>query len=183
MLAGTAVSERDERRCERQGLSEGVTYHFRLVSANASGADEGEDHVLARPIDGESATAATTSATVHATIDPSGVATTCEVQYATEAAFLAAGYAGAASVPCASEVGWEAGDAASGDARGPAVDTTYHYRFIASSGAGVETGEDRTFATFGFSAFSFGPVDEEGHAYTQAGGHPYELRDTFALNT
>lgn len=167
------------------GLTEGVTYHFRLVAANSRGTDRGEDHVFGTPaIDNESATASTTSATVHATIDPSGVATTCEAQYVTEAAFQTAGYADASSAPCANEVGWEAGErSAAAMLTGLQLDTTYHYRFIASNGAGVATGEDHTFATFGFSTFSFGPVDQEGHAYAQAGGHPYELQDTFALNT
>ena len=167
------------------GLSEGVTYHFRLVATNANGADEGEDHVFGPPvIDSESATALTTNATAHAKIDPSGVATTCEVQYVTDAAFQAAGYAGASSAPCTNEVGWEAGERSSAATlAGLQLDTTYHYRFIASSGAGVATGEDHTFATFGFSSFAFAPVDQEGHAYTQAGGHPYELQDTFTLNT
>jgi len=32
-------------------------------------------------------------------------------------------------------------------------------------------------------SFSLRPVDQAGDAYTQAGGHPYELEDSFTLNT
>jgi len=167
------------------GLAEGVTYHFRLVASNANGTDQGEDHVFGPPaIDSESATAATTTATIRAQIDPSGVPTTCEVQYVDETEFQADGYGDAASAWCANEVGWEAGErSAVATLTGLQLDTTYHYRFIATSGAGVATGEDHTFATFGVASFSFAPLDEEGHDYTQAGGHPYELQDSFTLNT
>ncbi len=137
------------------GLSEGVTYHFRLVSANANGADEGEDHVFGPPaIDGESATAATTTPppTRRSTLPASPRRARCSMppkrrsrQPATPARRVRR-----------ARTKWDgkrANAAVAATLAGLQLDTTYHYRFIASSGAGVATGEDRTFATFGFSAF------------------------------
>lgn len=161
------------------GLTPEAVYHFRLVAANANGVpDYGEDHVFGPPtIDSEAASAVVGNATVRAQIDPEGVETTCEVQYVDEAEFQASGYAEASSVPCAAEVGWEAGErSASATLGGLALDTTYHYRFVATNGVGMATGADETFVTFGLESFTFGVSS------AQAGAHP-DLTDSFALNT
>jgi hypothetical protein len=172
------------------GLLPDTLYHFRVEAANADAVhNHGEDETfttLGPPaVLTESATAGVTSATLRAQINPFGFGTTCEAQYVDEAGFDSSGYANAATVPCVPEdLGFAIGArTAIAALNGLQLGTTYHYRFIASSGAGVAMGEDRTFATFGVTAFSFEPADQEGHAYAQAGGHPYALTDSFALST
>ena len=59
---------------------------------------------------------------------------------------------------------------------------TYHYRFVASNKVGSTNGADHTFASFAIQSFTFETLDAEGHPYTQAGGHPYVLRTSFALS-
>jgi hypothetical protein len=171
-----------------------ATYHFRVRAANADvdgGANEGEDATFETPgapaIAGELATAATTSATLHARIDPSGFDTTCAVQYVEAAVFAGSGYADADTVTCEpAELGTSfAAQHVSASLSGLRVDTSYHYRFIATSTSmgAPSVGADQTFNTFGISSFSMALEDGEGHSYTQAGGHPYELVTSFALNT
>jgi hypothetical protein len=171
-----------------------TTYHFRVRAANADvdgGANEGEDATLrtrgAPAIGGELATAATTSATLRAEIDPSGFDTTCEAQYVETAVFARSGYADADTVDCAPAdlgAGFDEEDA-SASLSGLRVDTSYHYRFIATSASASATsvGADQTFTTFGIGSFSVALQDREGSPYTQAGGHPYELVTNIALNT
>ena len=171
-----------------------TTYHFRVRAANADvdgGASEGEDATFETPgapaIDGELATAATRTATLRANIDPSGFDTTCAVQYVETALFDGSGYADADTVPCAPAdlgAGFAAQDA-SASLSELRVDTAYHYRFIATSAStgAPSVGADQTFTTFGISSFSVALEDGEGHPYTQAGGHPYGLVTSIALNT
>lgn len=123
---------------ELSGLAPSTTYHFRLTAANANKiASDGEDGTFTTSgppvIDSEAATAESSRASVRAQINPFGFDTTCQVQYVSEAGFQASGYAGAANVPCASDLepGW--GDqAAHATLSGLQVDTTYHYRFLAA---------------------------------------------------
>jgi hypothetical protein len=169
-------------------LAPSTTYHFRLVAANANKiASAGEDGTFTTSgppaVDSEAATAESNRASVRAQINPFGFDTTCQVQYVSEAGFQESGYAGAANVPCASDLGSGWGDqTAHATLSGLRMDTTYHYRFLATSQVGTTTGADQTFATAGIKSFSFEVLDREGQPYTQAGGHPYELVDSFTLN-
>lgn len=167
------------------GLTTGATYHFRLVACNANGCDEGEDHFFGpATVKNESAEAVVTTATLRGVVNPAGVETTCEVQYVDQPTYESMGYSGAASVPCATEVGGEAGEhAVEVPIGGLHIDTSYHYRFVAISGAGTVYGTDQTFATFGIKSFSFSALAPANEPLRQAGGHPYELVDSFSLNT
>jgi hypothetical protein len=170
------------------GLTPGTTYHYRLVAANSETTGAGEDRTFATfgppSISGEVSIARTTSATVKAQIDPAGSETTCAVEYVDEAAFLASAYAGAATAPCAETLAAGFGDQiASAMLGGLRIGTIYHFRFRATNSAGTTTGEDHTFATFGIESFSLETLDEEGKPYTQAGGHPYAMKVSLALNT
>jgi hypothetical protein len=171
-----------------------TTYHFRVRAANADvdgGASEGEDETFETPgapaIGGELATATTRAATLHATIDPSGFDTACEVQYVETALFAGSGYADADTAACApADLGAGfAEENASASLSGLRVGTSYHYRFLATSASASapSVGADQTFTTFGISSFSVALEDGEAHSYTQAGGHPYELVTSIALNT
>jgi streptogramin lyase len=172
------------------GLSPDTVYHFRLEANNANGIpSEGDDETVTTSgppaVISESSTAAVSSATVEAQINPFGLDTTCTVQYVDEASFKASGYASAATVPCSPE------DLGSGIAAqrahatlgGLQLDTVYHYRFIASNEAGTTPGTDGTFATFGLNAFSLDVLNEQGQLETQAGAHPYQMTTSITFNT
>ena len=177
------------------GLAPDTTYHYRLSATDAaSPASEGsgEDETFTTPgppqIDSEaSADTIINSALVEAQIDPSGFDTTCQAQYVDEATFKASAYTHAITVPCTpQDLGsGTTAQAATASLTGLSIDTIYHYRFVATSTqapAGVD-GPDQTLATFGISSFSVAALDQNSQLYTQAGGHPYELSTTFALNT
>ena len=92
-----------------------------------------------------------TSVTLHATIVPFGLETTCEFQYVDDASFQATGYTGATSVPCVpSDLG--SGFTfvqASADVGGLTPGTIYHFRAVATNSAGTTNGDDKTFQTAG----------------------------------
>ncbi len=170
------------------GLKRGATYHFRVKAMNANGASESADETFAAAsaavIDAQSSRVNGVAATLTAQINPYHFDTTCQVQYVDGASFQSSGYATAATLPCApGDLGSGFGDVhADVTLTGLKVGTTYHYRFLATSQAGLTGGADRTFVTFGMHGASFEVIDEAGKAFTQAGGHPYELRTGFNIN-
>ncbi len=177
-------------------LSPSTTYHYRVIAADekfptevndGEGEEKPEATVTTSGAPGvlaESATALTGDATLTAQIDPFGFVTTCEVQLVDEAEFAASGYAGARTLACPQtlEAGFS-GESASVEVGGLSIGTTYHYRFLASNREGSTTGADETFATFGLRSFTLETLDSEGRPYTQAGGTPYVMLTSFALNT
>jgi phosphodiesterase/alkaline phosphatase D-like protein/prolyl-tRNA editing enzyme YbaK/EbsC (Cys-tRNA(Pro) deacylase) len=88
------------------------------------------------------ATSITTSgATLNATVNPRGSATTCKFEYGTTTAY-------GLSVPCASGPG--AGSipvSVSASVTGLSPNATYHFRISATNEAGTSTGEDETVKT------------------------------------
>jgi DNA-binding beta-propeller fold protein YncE len=170
------------------GLTPGVTYHFRLKASNASGANVSADEVFTAAglatINGEFARINGVEAILRAEINPLHLDTTCQLQYVEDSAFQASGYDEATTRPCAQEeLGSGSGDVAvSATLTGLKIDTSYHYRFIASSGAGRSEGADQSFTTFGAHDVDFKVIDREEHPFTQAGGYPYELRTSFVIN-
>jgi hypothetical protein len=165
------------------GLTRSSEYHFRVVAKNEHGETDSEDLVFAAAgppvIDSEYSFVSGVDAALKARIDSFGFATTCQVQYVDEAGFQSSGYAKAVAVPCTRNLGSSFTEQlADVQLGGLKVDTTYHYRFIATSQVSTTTGADRTLHTFGIQSTSLGVISEagEGHPYTQAGGHPYELR-------
>ena len=92
-----------------------------------------------------------TSVSLHATLVPFGLDTTCTFQYVDDAGFQANGYIGATSVPC---VPADLGSGftfvqASADVGGLTPGTTYHFRVVATNSAGTANGNDMTFKTAG----------------------------------
>jgi hypothetical protein len=172
-------------------LAPSTTYHFRLSASNSNEVvNHGEtlQVVTVGPpvITAESSsTLAADEATLSATIDASGFEADCHLEYVTDAGFQESGFASAATAPCTPAVIPATGteQAVSTAIKGLKLNTTYHYRFVSSNSSGTTPGATQTFATFGISAFSFEAVDKEGNPYTQAGGHPYEWRTSFRLNT
>jgi hypothetical protein len=172
-------------------LSPSTGYRFRLIAANADGVvDAGAVAQFSTPgppvIAAEKASTLTAGGSVlSATISPAGFEADCIVEYVDEATFRTSGYAAATTRPCTPaeipQASTEQGVSAT--VTGLALDTTYHYRFVSTNSRGQTDGDDQTFATFGINSFSFEVLDKEGRPYTQAGGHPYEWRTEFRLNT
>jgi len=170
------------------GLKRGSAYHFRVKATNANGTSESADETFIaadRPaIDRQSSRVTGVAAVLTAQINPFHFDTTCEVQYVEDAGFKASGYSTATTLACTpQDVGSGLGDvAASITLAGLKVGATYHYRFLATSQAGLTGGADRTFQTFGVHGATFELLDKKGAPFTEAGGHPYELRTGFAVN-
>lgn len=142
----------------------------------------------------EQATGAVTSSIVEARIAPNGAATTCTVQYVSEAAFHAAGWTDAQSVACPETIAAGAGERwVFVHVGGLTIETSYEYRVVASNSAGTTEGPEAAFVTFGLETFSFEALgvpsigsEEElvpGEPFALAGGHPYELVTSFVLNS
>lgn len=162
--------------------------HFRIVVANSEGVmQSGADLVYAPP-----AVSSATSegvevkrATVRANVDPRGAQTTCHLEYVTESMFDASEYANATVAPCLRALTNVGEETREFELAGLQPSTTYHYRVVATNLAGTTFGADQTFVTFGIvpGSFSFAALDERSELLSDAGGHPYDLVDTFRLNT
>jgi hypothetical protein len=133
------------------GLAPNTNYTYRLVAANAEGANEGASvplRTLGPPlIESLSASdVSATAATLEATIDPEGFPTTYHFAYITEAAWLADGEAfgaGTTSVPVPDQpIGaGNSGIALTVKLNGLAPSTPYRYRVIAASAQGPSSSE------------------------------------------
>ncbi len=133
------------------GLSPNTTYYFRVAAQNGSGPGTGSElsFKTAPPSPAADPPVVTTggatlvsqsSATVNGTVNPNGQATTWRFQYGrttsygSQTSLVSAGF-GNGSLP------------ASASLQFLAPGTTYHYRLVATNGAGTGAGVDRTFTT------------------------------------
>jgi hypothetical protein len=171
-------------------LAPSTTYKFRITAANANEVlDEGEalEVTTVGPpvITAESSIAlGGNRATLTARVNASGFEADCHLEYVAEEAFLASGFAGAASTPCTpAAIPASAEQVVSVSIADLALNTVYDYRFASANSSGTTHGATQTFATFGIEDFSFESLDKEGNPYTQAGGHPYEWKTSFRVNT
>jgi hypothetical protein len=175
-------------------ISPSTVYHFRLAAANALGLNDGDGESADEAtltstgppaVEVESSTARTTYATVRARINTFGSDATCGVQYVSNTDFVNAGYTRATESPCSQlDVGSEFGGRPdSATLTGLMLDTEYHFRFVVRNELGTAVGPDETFATFGIHAFDFEDLGPNGEPYTLAGGHPYKVVATFAVNS
>src|SRR5262249_35354347 len=138
------------------GLTRGTPYHFRAVATSADGTTTGADQTFHTFVAGppvvvsESASNITdTTATLNATINPTGVDTTCLFQFVDDADFQASGYNTATSVACSPfDLGSSFTDqSTSASVIGLKPKTTYHFRVVATNAAGTTNGADTTFQT------------------------------------
>lgn len=132
---------------EPTGLLTHTTYHFRLVAGNASGTVNGVDETFGPPIvSGESfSEVGLTGATVQATVNGEGYATTYHFEYGpTEA------YGFKTAEESLSPVNGRVSATLSGLVPG----TVYHFRLVASDERGTALGADVTFTTFSSSVFT-----------------------------
>lgn len=126
---GVAVNGTDGTVYASSGAEPGAVQVFKLV-------------VVPDVSTGGASNVQKTSATVSGTIDPEGIAATCEVEYGTSTSY-------GSSVPC-SPVEVLGGETANVEAAMSALaaSETYHYRVRATNVNGTVHGEDRTFSTF-----------------------------------
>jgi phosphodiesterase/alkaline phosphatase D-like protein len=129
------------------GLTVGTAYHFRLVATNPGGTTQGDDHTFSTLPDppvvttGAASGVTQSAASLAGTVNPSGVATTCQFEYGTTTAY-------GSTVPCSSDPGSGTGDVAVDAApSGLSAGTTYHYRLVATNDGGTTNGDDQTFDT------------------------------------
>jgi hypothetical protein len=129
------------------GLTRGTTYHYRIVAQSSGGTTPGLDQTFTT-LDPPTATTtaatgvATDGATLNATVDPRGRATTYVFQYGPTAAYgsqlpLAPSSAGSGSSPVA----------VSALLSGLARAATVHYRVVATNADGTTAGGDQAFRT------------------------------------
>ena len=123
-----------------------TTYHFRLVTTNSAGTAIGQDETFtttsAPPVAASGAASAITrtTAALAGTANPQGTAASARFEYGPTTAYgaetdpvdVGSGHAPVAVTAALADL--EPG-------------TTYHYRLVATSAAGVTHGPDRTFAT------------------------------------
>jgi Calx-beta domain len=134
------------------GLAPSTTYHFRIVATNSDGTTFGSDATFITQasagaaksaptvITGPAGNVKATSATLTGTVNPSGQSATYYFEYGTSKAYghrTTSASAGAGS----------SGVAVSAALSGLALQTTYHYRIVASNPSGTTVGADRTFTT------------------------------------
>jgi hypothetical protein len=130
-------------------LASSTTYHYRVVASNSSGTVHGADGIvttLAAPVPGVSTSDADEigpfKAKLHGAVDPNGGSTTWYFEYGKSTSYgtkTSTQNAGSGTSPLGVSVlvqGLEAGVA-------------YHFRLVASNGAGTSRSSDRTFVTDG----------------------------------
>jgi hypothetical protein len=127
-----------------EGLTPGATYHYRLDVSNGNGTGSSKDatFTLFPALGGGSFSGVgSSSAVVHATVEPGGVPTSYFFEYGTSTEYgshTTVESAGASSDAVA----------VSAPLEGLSPDTTYHFRVVASSTDGTVRGADASFSTF-----------------------------------
>jgi subtilisin family serine protease len=133
------------------GLSEGTTYHYRVVAINAVGTTYGTDKTFttlkAPEAKTEPATAVgPTGATLNAKVNPNGSATAYQFEYGKTTSY-------GSNVPImAASVGSGTSDVKVGEPiSGLSAGTTYHYRVVATNSSGTAYGVDEVLTTSGLN--------------------------------
>ena len=129
------------------GLSPNTTYHFRLVGTNSAGTRYGSDRTFTT-LSATGASVVTTtrrpnvasfSATLNGSVYPHGLTTTMHFQYGTTTSY------GLTTTPQSHN--GNTYQSVTANISGLSASTTYHFRIVATNGAGTRYGSDRTFTT------------------------------------
>jgi hypothetical protein len=130
-------------------LRPGRVYHFRLVATSDAGTSRGADRTFSTAgpptaVTAPASTVAMSSARVHGSVSPNGLATTWYFEYGTSSGYGAktpTRSAGRGTRPVRVSFGLTRLRAA----------TTYHYRLVARNSSGTRRGADLTFTTAGLT--------------------------------
>ena len=160
--SATAVS------ADLTGLKAGTTYHYRVVATNSGGTTNGADGLLTtsaapQAVTGAASSVTTGSATLNGTVDPNGRATTWYFEYGTTTSYgtkTPAKDAGLGTSPLS----------VSASVTGLTPGRTYHYRIVATSDAGTNTGSDQTFVTSTTPAATTNPASSVGDSSARLNG-------------
>ena len=122
-------------------------YHFRIVASNAEGTSFGGDRTFTTltatgpPVvtTNQATNVTSSSATLNGSLDPHGLTTTVYFQYGRTTSY-------GSTTPMRSQSGNTYRNIAS-NIGGLTTGTTYHFRIVATNGAGTRMGGDRTFTT------------------------------------
>jgi len=128
-------------------LNANTVYHFRIVAHNTRGTSYGCDRtfttlratgapvVITKP----ATNVASSSATLHGSLDPHGLPTNVYFQYGTTTGY---GH----NTPMQSQIG-DTYRNINADISGLSAHTTYHFRIVATNSNGTRRGSDKTFTT------------------------------------
>lgn len=127
-------------------LDSGITYHYRLVGANSAGTNYGSDETFvtspsAPSVTTDAATSVTIDgATLNGTVNPNGASTTYYFEYGITTSYgSTTTVTGAGSGTSAVSV--------NASISGLELNTTYHFRLVATNSVGTTNGSDQTFTT------------------------------------
>jgi hypothetical protein len=168
----------------RRGIVRGRVWLLGALAGALLSAGVGVAGARAASIEWEQGLGQTKTAALSAQIDPEGVDTKCEVQYASAQALKSEGWSAASTVACSPEDlgAGNTGQVATVSVSGLSLNTVYDFRFLAVAGGSTVFGPQETFTTFGVESFSLAPETVKGRLYAQAGGHPYELTTKIVVN-
>jgi phosphodiesterase/alkaline phosphatase D-like protein len=128
------------------GLTQGTTYHYRLVASNSSGGvSDGADHSFTTngpPVvtTGVASSITATGATMSGTVNPFGQATMAHIEYGTDTSY-------GTSTPAFSVGAGKTAVSVSVGVNTLTPGTEYHYRVVATNATGTSNGGDSTFTT------------------------------------
>jgi plastocyanin len=129
------------------GLTANTSYHFRVVASNAAGTTMSSDRTFTTltptgppvVITNAASNVTPSSATLNGSLDPHGLSTTVHFQYGTTTSY-------GSTTPMQSQNGNTYRNITA-NISGLTTHTTYHFRIVATNGAGTRMGGDRTFTT------------------------------------
>ena len=130
------------------GLTPNTTYHFRISATNTGGTNNGSDEILKTlpntptVLTGTASSLTQTAATLNATVNPNGgEVSDCHFEYGPTETY-------GTSVPCSPAPGSGPSPVAvSASISGLTVNSTYHFRIVATNPGGTGPGSDQTFKT------------------------------------